>query len=1041
MRLVEQTSLRFQEGRSDKVYEVDLCEVGAGQFVVNFRYGRFGSTLVEATRTSEPVSLDVAKRMFETLVAEKTGRGYRDASEFSDVSPPQTSPPEQPVTLTEFIEIDPREAAVLKRLAEGNRSRWRLSRAAWRAGEMRVEGAEPLLLKLLGSGDAALDYSIAWSLGQLGGAESIEALRKLEADRKKTGTVRRIAAVALLNLLHGEEKQAAHEACLTRLPESLANLARHGSAEELDAALQEHLATGDHGAFADLDMLYLIDSRHIRPVLLKILRTAPLQPSYFQRFRHIFKAAELRRDAEVFGIIAHRIETVKANFTMPDPWYFKYSNEPKPTVGPNASKAFSLQTRFYLRRRIWWTVNRLGELNSEDYVPMAAGVLAAFTDEDAKAPYHSERVDWDAYQRSDWRNRVTINTHYDTYGSYWAFNQILYGNSPRYEPDAGRRFFCCRSGYSPGGTEPREREEAYPELWDRRPELVLDLIGRSRCEAVHRFALKVLRGAVAFCDDLSVESLLVLLRAPYEVTAEFGFDLAVRRYDPQNPNPELILALANCAFQRAREQSFQWIGDHKQTLLQDHDFVIALVTSPFADTRSFARDVLRQIQLTADEARTLIARLCAHLQTLGDDEAATAEDVCDTLLKAFGAPLRSIGTDVVRDLLSHPLSVVQKFAGDLVLAHETLSRNPPADVLQALLEADDPTVRGIGVRIIGQLPDDALKNSIDLLFGLTRHERADIREAIRPTVVRLANADAGFGRDFAERLLNALLTPGAPEGVPSHTARILREDLRDHLTKVTPETVWKLLQSRSSPAQEIGGLLLPTNVRTEELNAAEIVKLANHEILSVREAAWALCDNKVDRLRADAQSAARMLDARWEDTRRFAFTYFLKHFTDDNGLPPDVLVGICDSVRPDVQRFGRDLIARVFQDGHGEEYVLKLSEHPAEPMQLFATNFLERHAADSVEKLNRLAPYFVSVLSRVNKGRVAKDRAYRFLEKEALKSEAAAKAVAEILARQSATVAIGDKATTIEVMLRIHDAYPSIELPLQIQPVEVRGGV
>ena len=39
MKLIKQTSLHFREGNSDKVYEIDLCEVGADAYVVNFRYG------------------------------------------------------------------------------------------------------------------------------------------------------------------------------------------------------------------------------------------------------------------------------------------------------------------------------------------------------------------------------------------------------------------------------------------------------------------------------------------------------------------------------------------------------------------------------------------------------------------------------------------------------------------------------------------------------------------------------------------------------------------------------------------------------------------------------------------------------------------------------------------------------------------------------------------------------------------------------------------------------------------------------------------
>ena len=93
------------------------------------------------------------------------------------------------------------------------------------------------------------------------------------------------------------------------------------------------------------------------------------------------------------------------------------------------------------------------------------------------------------------------------------------------------------------------------------------------------------------------------------------------------------------------------------------------------------------------------------------------------------------------------------------------------------------------------------------------------------------------------------------------------------------------------------------------------------------------------------------------------------------------------------------------------------------------------------DRLRELMPYFVSVLSRVNRGRVAKDRVLAFLEREATKSEGAARIVAEILTRQSATCAIGDRGHAIEVMVKIRAAYPEVPLPLAVQPVEVRGGV
>lgn len=1044
MRLIDQVSLEFREGNSDKVYEVDLCEVGPDQRVVNFRYGRRGATLREGTKTPTPVSPPEAKRLFDDLVASKTKKGYRDASQSTAIEQPEAaSAPAESQTDDEEITRDPLATAVLDRLGEGHQSTssWRLSRAVWRAGEMRLCEAEPLLLNLIGSGDAMLDYCIAWSLGQLGGKQSATVLRSLEADQNKSDTVRRIAAVALFQLLEDDERHLAVEECYRELPESLALLARNGPADQLAEALNEHVSDADHQAFGALEILYLIDNEHTRPALLQVLRCAPLRPNYFQRIRHIFKAAEMRRDTEVFGLIAYRFETTPSMFRMQAAWHYQYSNQQRPTLGPNAAKAFSTQTKDYLRRRCWRTINRLGELESTDYVQMSVGVLSAFTDDVAEAPRDNISYDWTAYRESGYRDLRSITIRYDRFGSYWAFNQILYGNSPRYEPDFKRRYFCCKPPYEPGGQSPQIREESYPHLWQQQPDAVLDLISRSRCEAVHEFAAKVLRECHEFCSELDLQSVLMLLRSPYETTARFGFELAVDRYDAQSPDTELVLALASCAFDRARQQARQWIDDQRYVFFKDNEFIVALVVNAYADTRAFAREALHREILTEQNAQLVICRVIAQLQSLGSEEKALAADIAETLLRAFSSQLRRIGPDVIRDLLRHELPEVQQFAGDLVLAHDTFSRQPPPDVLQALLEAEHQTVRAIGARIIGQLPDHVLKNSMEMLVGLTRHHLADIRDAIRPTVVRLAQSDHEFGRRIARALVDALLIPGAPEGVPSHTAAVLREDLHNCLETIPSDVVWNLLQSRSSPAQEVGGTLLATNIKVENLSVEEIVKLARHEILSIREAAWQMCTDNVERLRTDSESAIRLFDSKWDDSRQFAFQFIREHFTDDGVLTPSALVSICDSVRPDVQQFGRELITRVFEDAHGGEYVEKLSEHPSEDMQLFASNFIERHASDNVERLQQLAPYFISVLSRVNRGRVSKDRAMLFLEREAMRSESAAQSVAEILARQSATVAIGDKASAIEVMMRIHEVYPSIPLPITVQPVEVRGGV
>src|ERR1022692_190575 len=71
----EKISLYYNEGRSDKVYRVQM-EQKEGGFVVTFQFGRRGSTLQSGTKTSSPVPYEKAKNIYDRLVAEKKGKGY-----------------------------------------------------------------------------------------------------------------------------------------------------------------------------------------------------------------------------------------------------------------------------------------------------------------------------------------------------------------------------------------------------------------------------------------------------------------------------------------------------------------------------------------------------------------------------------------------------------------------------------------------------------------------------------------------------------------------------------------------------------------------------------------------------------------------------------------------------------------------------------------------------------------------------------------------------------------------------------------------------
>jgi predicted DNA-binding WGR domain protein len=1049
MKLIKQTTLHCQEGTSDKVYEVDLCQTGKDRYVVNFRYGRRGTNLKEGTKTTQPVSLTQAQQAFDKLVGEKTKKGYRELNA-------------QPVNLESTPRVEKsenaRKQAILNRLADDKPSKWKLERAIWRAGELKISEATPLLIKLIGTGEPLRDYCIAWALGWCGGDSAIAPVTQLYNNLSNPEFVRRIAFEALLKLSDAEKTASLQAQRIEFLPPELQNLARNGSSENFATALSNYLEQGNYKHFAVLDTIYQIDNQYVRPALLDILCTSPFKPNYFKQLRHIFKMAEYRHDAEVFGILAYGLEIEKAGFSSESYYVSLPSGENlRKTVwgdfnrqtgrreskgseieaelkDPQSRIAYSSNTREYLLRRVWRTLKQLGEECYPDYVKMAVGVLLQYCDADAEEVKESVFSHWNS-------SRITRN--WDTFAGYLTFNHILYENSPRYELKSNSQAWQCREGYKPGDPEPAVREEAFGQLWEQNPDALLHLLLESECDRVHRFAVKVLRTCDRFCALIDIPTIIKLVNT-YEVTAQFAFELALLNYNSTSPNIELVLALANCLYEPARIQAYRWIDEKREYFLQDSNFIAALVTSQQTDTRIFARRLLSSAILTDTTAKVLIGRIIAELLTLSSTQGEMAKEIGEILLFSFASQLRNLGLSVINDLLTHPLVEIQELGARLLLNHEISAENLPPEIIESLLASSHESVRVIGIRLFGQLPDEKLigEESI-LIVAMAVNANAEIRNAIKPIIRRLGAAYPAFSIDLASDFIEVLLTPENHEGVHSYLVHLLREDLQGWMTSVTKETALNLLAAKSSAAQELGGVVLGANSNAwiTEFAASEIVKLANHEILSVREAARQMFLHILNRLRLDSEemlSAVRMLESKWQDSREFAFKIFTTEFGSEE-FTAKILVSICDSVREDARRLGRDLLTRNFQQADGQEYLLKFSEHPSADMQLFTTNYLEEYAVDNSERLRELMPYFISVLCRVNSGRVAKKRIFAFLDAEAQKSEEAAKVVAEIMTRQSLTMAIGDKAKAIQIMLKLKKNYPHFSLPIHVKPVaEVR---
>lgn len=1046
MKLVCQTKLQFKEGNSDKVYEVDLCESG-DQYLVNFRYGRRGAELKEGTKTGVPVSLAEAEKIFQKLVDEKSRKGYHVVG--ASVQTAENKPSASPKVFDE----EARKAAILEQLkADKAKSNPRIERIIWRAGELKIKEAAPLIVKLVGTAKDLRDYCCAWSLGFCGDENVLPVLGKLKDHQAEF--VRNIAHEAM-HKIFGESMRAEFiEKNLSVLPASLQDFFRAGSTENpenFETALREEMSKQKTGALMILSYIYQLETQITRPALLKLLTEIPFKPRYFKAVRQIFKTAEYRRDAEAFGIIAKRFETESAGYYASQ-WskhIYAYDADGRLSIINTESElkkdnpriAYGSKTKDYFRRRTWRTLRRLGEINDADYVKMATGALLAFTDADARPVRVSTIRDYYHTGRWDWQNPKITEIHWDKFSPYLLFNHILYENSPRYEHKTGSRGFRMTANHKTGEPAPAVREEAFPKLWEAQPVGLLHLLSESLCEPVHEFAVKALRDCREFCETLDISAILMLLESAYETTNRLGFELAAARFDALDPNVELVVAVAVCNNMEARAEAFRWIDARREVFAKNDAAVLKLLTARHEDTRKFAARIVQATNYDAAQAQNLIAILVSALLALDETKQAIAADLSDAIFQSFGKNLRNLNLAVVTDLLAHPLVEAQILGANILVNHEIGAAELPNELIDSLINSPFEQIRALGIKLFGQLPDENLLRRESTIVSFLTHELADVHHAIRPTAVRLSATHAQFRENLINAIFIELLQTEKAEGVHARLLEILRE-IPDWTRLADFETAKMLIKSESAQANEIGGLILQN--RADEwrgqFSIEEIIEFSNHEILAIRRSSWQIAEKITDRLREEVSLLVRALDAKWQDSREFWREYFRTRFGEKE-LTPEILIAIADSVKAETQKFGRDLLLEYFRTENGVEYLIKLSEHPSAQMQFFATNYLENHASDAPEKLERLAPYFVRVLSLVNRSRAAKDRVLRFLETEALKSEPAAQIAANVLARQSATIAIVDKAAMIETMLKIRRRFPEIELPVKIKPTEVRTNV
>ncbi|MFT3682522.1 MAG: WGR domain-containing protein [Ferruginibacter sp.] len=1106
MRLQKQSFLYFKEGNSDKVYEIDLCDVGNGKFVVNFRYGRRGAQLKEGSKTPVPVSLAEAEKIFDAVETEKINKGYTTSE--SGVS----SLPAQPaftldnnITLnTGWMALPPgRNKAVLQRLqhaVDGNANTekypWKLSRVIWKAGEYKIREAVPYIARLFNNGNTIHQYSCTWALAACGGDEAAAVLKTV-FHQHAVPNIAKIAGAGLVKNLQGVEKETQLQHYLNRLPEAIKNLAEKEDKAAFEQLLQERIAQQQPN-YNWLEDVYILstEKRWMRGSLKKIVQALPFKAGYFKHIRAIYKLAELLDDFEITGILACRfereIEMFRHNLSSgaDEEVYIEAIEEwvklQKEFKKSGSRLAYSQKTRWYFHNRVLRRLQAKGKENDTAYVKLATAILIAYKQRtDFRQHYSTYNYVWKSgnYQRVE--TRFLQNAH------AVFLHQVLSGNNPEISLQSNH-LWRMRQGDNDENKKPatpqqqpgssteglggfikkltglfgRKKEEAAPaslpsqepvnenisnqngtpflHLWNNVPQAYVQLLMDAEMEEIHQFAEENLTqhpDYTSIKERLDKEAVKKLILSDFDVPAKMGFRIAAEKYSNSIPDDDLAGALLNSINSSAQSKGREWTETYKSTYLQQAGFITTLIFARHADIRSWARPLLINASFSPELKSTVIGRSVAQLLSYGPQDAVNEPVIKDgttILFELFPAALKQLSITVISELLQHEnAGVLLTGLRLLKLQKEQLELDKlSSEFLFGLLQHQYELVREEGLQLLNNMPAAVLLLHQDNIINNCLSVYENVRRGLRPVIQKMAEKDPAFGVKAAETLMPLLLRKEPFEGFHADTSQLLCNELSGCLQHANKETALNLLYSNYSAAQNVGVVMLEKYTDPLQLTMPQVIALGGHDNLVVREWCWKFYKEQTPRIKYEKETSIKLLESKWEDTRRFAMQYFREQFAE-NDWSPETLITLADSVKPDVEAFGRELITKFFSSENGVQYLLKLSQHPGEKMQLFATNYLERFAADDIEKIRSLEFYFRSVLTRVNKSRIAKNRIYNFLLQEGRRSEAAAKTISAILSDVSAIAAIGDKAKCIEILLQLRALY-DVETPLKLKGIETR---
>jgi hypothetical protein len=543
-------------------------------------------------------------------------------------------------------------------------------RAALRLGWRRAADAVEPLLNLL---PKAVDETCAIvdALGTIGDPRAVPLVRA-QAQRKLLSR-RRSGVEALRKLGDAEGLTTVRQLALERLPESVRDLA--ASESDADKLAQAVLALEIKDQGPTLDTLYeLATPTTVAAVRAALAKVNFAQAHLWRATKSIFKRSLLRRDYVLMGWLNHAIEargrtshgtsaTVKSGYDG----------------AQRHTRIFQKWTQYFMRRLTWRYLRDLAQYRPEDYALAAAEVVIHYGPEDGEENPH-------------WGPR---------YAGCFALHKILYGASKRFV-QTGRKprfhyphgFFKQKIAKEP---PPEVHEESFPHLWEAQPRAFLRLLVAARLPEVHAFAVHAIQTTHHdLIEAATVPEIVAMLAAPYEPTVQLGLAELERRFDPQNPDEEILNQLLRDERPMVRELGQKWLTQTVAFWITDAGKITRLLDLPHAVTRDAVVEMV--------------------LAFLGPDPA-LRETLAKRVLNALRYPESMPGAHegyarIARELLAEELS-------KLVTVTE----------LMALLEKGSPSAKAVAGQLLGRNANAVAELGLEKIAALAEHEHAAVRDA------------------------------------------------------------------------------------------------------------------------------------------------------------------------------------------------------------------------------------------------------------------------------------------------------------------------